>query len=90
MKEQERRRGDWEMINSESGLTFTCCRVGDDGDGLLNAAGGEAQLAGILVRHAVRAADLSRVVDRVTQLLADTLRLSPLFTALGAELTGQV
>lgn len=77
------------MINSESGLTFAR-RIGEDGDGLLNAAGGEAQLTGVSVRHAVRSADLTRVVQLVTQLLTHALCLSTLFTALGTKVTRQV
>lgn len=77
------------MINSESGLTFAR-RVREDGDGLLNAAGGEAQLTGVRVCLPVRSADLSRVVQSLTQLLTHALRLSPLLTALGTELTHQV
>lgn len=70
-------------------MTFTRLE-GDDGDGLLSAAGGQAQLTGVLVRHAVRAADLSRVVGHVTRLFAHALRLSSSFTAIGAKLTRQV
>lgn len=79
------------MINSESGLTFACC-VRDGGDRLLDSARGQAQLAGVLVRHAVRSTDWSRVVaDRVTLLLlTDALCSSSLFTALGTKLTVQV